>query len=159
MVVVSIVVCWLFFFFSSRRRHTRCALVTGVQTCALPIFFFWFSRRIVNEAVPPAPIGERAGMGELIREAFSSRWALLGGLAIFLYVGAEVAIGTQMALFLNSDAIWGQSDAPFGTFGWIMGSDGVPGVSLQEAGKAVALYWGGAMVGRDRKSTRLNSSH
>src|SRR3546814_15980399 len=28
----------LIFFFSSRRRHTRCALVTGVQTCALPIF-------------------------------------------------------------------------------------------------------------------------
>src|SRR3546814_14713955 len=26
------------FFFSSRRRHTRCALVTGVQTCALPIW-------------------------------------------------------------------------------------------------------------------------
>src|SRR3546814_13406031 len=31
---------WLvsIFFFSSRRRHTRCALVTGVQTCALPIY-------------------------------------------------------------------------------------------------------------------------
>src|SRR3546814_2255058 len=29
---------FLNFFFSSRRRHTRCALVTGVQTCALPIF-------------------------------------------------------------------------------------------------------------------------
>src|SRR3546814_9085847 len=28
----------VFFFFSSRRRHTRCALVTGVQTCALPIY-------------------------------------------------------------------------------------------------------------------------
>src|SRR3546814_4313506 len=28
------------FFFSSRRRHTRCALVTGVQTCALPISTF-----------------------------------------------------------------------------------------------------------------------
>src|SRR3546814_7490621 len=28
------------FFFSSRRRHTRCALVTGVQTCALPILKF-----------------------------------------------------------------------------------------------------------------------
>src|SRR3546814_8357309 len=28
---------WSVFFFSSRRRHTRCALVTGVQTCALPI--------------------------------------------------------------------------------------------------------------------------
>src|SRR3546814_5331433 len=34
-VMCLIVVC--FFFFSSRRRHTRCALVTGVQTCALPI--------------------------------------------------------------------------------------------------------------------------
>src|SRR3546814_6344210 len=39
------VVMWLcsvnsvIFFFSSRRRHTRCALVTGVQTCALPILF------------------------------------------------------------------------------------------------------------------------
>src|SRR3546814_6767455 len=30
-------VCTFCFFFSSRRRHTRCALVTGVQTCALPI--------------------------------------------------------------------------------------------------------------------------
>src|SRR3546814_10450407 len=29
---------WFVFFFSSRRRHTRCALVTGVQTCALPIY-------------------------------------------------------------------------------------------------------------------------
>src|SRR3546814_4993011 len=34
---VSTVSIRLFFFFSSRRRHTRCALVTGVQTCALPI--------------------------------------------------------------------------------------------------------------------------
>src|SRR3546814_15553477 len=30
--------CSYVFFFSSRRRHTRCALVTGVQTCALPIY-------------------------------------------------------------------------------------------------------------------------
>src|SRR3546814_4460005 len=29
---------FVFLFFSSRRRHTRCALVTGVQTCALPIY-------------------------------------------------------------------------------------------------------------------------
>src|SRR3546814_1723281 len=33
------------FFFSSRRRHTRCALVTGVQTCALPIFTTFSSAR------------------------------------------------------------------------------------------------------------------
>src|SRR3546814_4598264 len=31
-------VIYICFCFSSRRRHTRCALVTGVQTCALPIF-------------------------------------------------------------------------------------------------------------------------
>src|SRR3546814_8342503 len=32
---------FVFFFFSSRRRHTRCALVTGVQTCAFPISTRW----------------------------------------------------------------------------------------------------------------------
>src|SRR3546814_2349534 len=35
--MLILVYCVLIFFFSSRRRHTRCALVTGVQTCALPI--------------------------------------------------------------------------------------------------------------------------
>src|SRR3546814_6963183 len=33
---------YMYFFFSSRRRHTRCALVTGVQTCALPIWAVGF---------------------------------------------------------------------------------------------------------------------
>src|SRR3546814_11201300 len=40
------------FFFSSRRRHTRCALVTGVQTCALPIFAARIEQRL-----------DRAGVG------------------------------------------------------------------------------------------------
>src|SRR3546814_3085252 len=35
-----LLLCYFFFFFSSRRRHTRCALVTGVQTCALPILMY-----------------------------------------------------------------------------------------------------------------------
>src|SRR3546814_5339544 len=35
--VLCICICFVVFFFSSRRRHTSCALVTGVQTCALPI--------------------------------------------------------------------------------------------------------------------------
>src|SRR3546814_6067845 len=63
-VVVIIVIVFIFFFFSSRRRHTRCALVTGVQTCALPIFTlsegetekaFLLSRRFAVEpmALPP----------------------------------------------------------------------------------------------------------
>src|SRR3546814_1978432 len=33
-----VLLVYICFFFSSRRRHTRCALVTGVQTCALPIY-------------------------------------------------------------------------------------------------------------------------
>src|SRR3546814_16590601 len=41
----------MLFFFSSRRRHTRCALVTGVQTCALPIYLIakrsWWRGRVV----------------------------------------------------------------------------------------------------------------
>src|SRR3546814_7291750 len=37
LLLVFVLFVFFFFFFSSRRRHTRCALVTGVQTCALPI--------------------------------------------------------------------------------------------------------------------------
>src|SRR3546814_3583326 len=39
--IIVVFICIFLFFFSSRRRHTRCALVTGVQTCALPI---WVTR-------------------------------------------------------------------------------------------------------------------
>src|SRR3546814_10651428 len=42
------------FFFSSRRRHTRCALVTGVQTCALPIFPFPLNLRSSSRCETPA---------------------------------------------------------------------------------------------------------
>src|SRR3546814_5067748 len=38
-------ILFVFLFFSSRRRHTRCALVTGVQTCALPISLLLRRRR------------------------------------------------------------------------------------------------------------------
>src|SRR3546814_4119965 len=37
------------FFFSSRRRHTRCALVTGVQTCALPIYVLTFTHALFQD--------------------------------------------------------------------------------------------------------------
>src|SRR3546814_12422787 len=47
----------LAFFFSSRRRHTRCALVTGVQTCALPI-----SRDFLASAHDRALLPEGRGM-------------------------------------------------------------------------------------------------
>ena len=89
----------------------------------------YVGRKLISAAAPPPPHETAdAGIGATIREAISSPWALFGGLAIFLYVGAEVAIGTQMALFLNSDYVWN--------------------VPLETAGKYVSLYWGGAMVGR-----------
>src|SRR3546814_7638300 len=43
------------FFFSSRRRHTICALVTGVQTCALPIFIKDISNGAHCAVTGPAP--------------------------------------------------------------------------------------------------------
>src|SRR5881628_565394 len=84
---------FLFFFFSSRRRHTRCQSVTGVQTCALPIFL---ERRDVSpsrlsrtrQAIAPSNPSDilratgslkdsrkRASPRSLIRKPFSSRWA------------------------------------------------------------------------------------
>src|SRR3546814_9568116 len=53
----------MLFFFSSRRRHTRCALVTGVQTCALPI-----SRRSLAEAVRGKAIGREVINGTAARD-------------------------------------------------------------------------------------------
>lgn len=91
--------------------------------------FIWSTRRLISNATPAAQhTAERMGLGTMLSEAFASRWTLLGGAAIFLYVGAEVAIGTQMALFLNSGDVL---DIP-----------------LEQAGKMVSLYWGGAMLGR-----------
>lgn len=113
--------------------------------------FFYVSRNIVGQVAPVSSDEvARRGIITMFMDAVQSKWALLGGAAIFLYVGAEVAIGTQMALFLNADSIWGQSDAAFSfpLISWLVASDGVPGVSLQEAGAITAIYWGGAMVGR-----------
>src|SRR3546814_1159739 len=44
---MSLIVFVVVFFFSSRRRHTRCALVTGVQTCALPIYETWYRETLI----------------------------------------------------------------------------------------------------------------
>src|SRR3546814_1412200 len=59
----------LFFFFSSRRRHTRCALVTGVQTCALPICCSWAG----CWAWHPGP-GSAHGCGRRRRPCRPARW-------------------------------------------------------------------------------------
>lgn len=104
---------------------TTSFLVIAVLLACLALFIWWSRRRIANAA--PAATPARS-IGETLSEVRKSRWALLGGLAIFLYVGAEVAIGTQMALFLHDEGVWG--------------------IGLQEAGYYVSLYWLGAMIGR-----------
>ncbi|MBS0504568.1 MAG: MFS transporter, partial [Proteobacteria bacterium] len=60
--------------------------------------FLWRMRRPIEEVAPPVR-GTPSPLASL-RTALRSRWAVIGAAAIFLYVGAEVAIGTQMALFL-----------------------------------------------------------
>src|SRR3546814_2195874 len=49
------------FFFSSRRRHTRCALVTGVQTCAFPISLPLAARNLALLAIPLGAVNPRLG--------------------------------------------------------------------------------------------------
>src|SRR3546814_3491241 len=55
--------CGVVFFFASRRRHTRCALVTGVQTCALPICrqYPGAERRVSGHEDDPAADGIEEG--------------------------------------------------------------------------------------------------
>jgi len=66
--------------------------------------------------------------GGATKSAWQYPHLVLGALAIFLYVGGEVAIGSFMVNFL------GEAD--------------IAGMAEQEAGKYVSFYWGGAMVGR-----------
>lgn len=72
----------------------------------------------------PAQRQDEAGQGS----AWQYPHLVLGALAIFVYVGGEVAIGSFMVSFL--------------------GQPEIAGLAEQDAGKYVSFYWGGAMVGR-----------
>jgi FHS family L-fucose permease-like MFS transporter len=97
-------------------------LAIAAMIALLAVFIWRFSGRLNRSAPPPAPAHDS------VLHALQSRWALLGAAAIFLYVGAEVSIGSVMINFLH------QPD--------------VLDVSLERAGKILSLYWLGAMVGR-----------
>src|SRR3546814_1711764 len=76
------------FFFSSRRRHTRCALVTGVQTCALPILGWIVAAALVGIVVLLG--GARAAGVTYALVLVFSGWRLLGWkklLGIFAFGG------------------------------------------------------------------------
>src|SRR3546814_13143029 len=70
LLVVSLLLSVVFFFFSSRRRHTRCALVTGVQTCALPISQRALpTARRAHQPALPAASPARADRAALLRRS------------------------------------------------------------------------------------------
>jgi MFS transporter, FHS family, L-fucose permease len=95
-------------------------LIAGL-IAALTIFM-WSFRRHLAAAPPPA----RAE--DTVAATLRSHWAVMGAGAIFLYVGAEVSVGSTLINFLH------QSD--------------VLGVTLKQGGRLASLYWLGAMVGR-----------
>src|SRR3546814_3081739 len=71
------------FFFSSRRRHTRCALVTGVQTCALPILLCWGGNAVAG----------RIAVGEISPMLLTTgRWA---GVAVLIAVFARRRVAAE----------------------------------------------------------------
>src|SRR3546814_3484562 len=61
--------------FSSRRRHTRCALVTGVQTCALPIFYAIGARALVEGPTPITHPEQLAGLTAVLHRDMPDNFA------------------------------------------------------------------------------------
>jgi len=120
----------------------------------LTVFIFLVRKRI-SAAAPLLTASES------VASAFRSPWALFGGLAIFLYVGAEVAIASIMINFLV-EINFIEHLARNGVL------DAMAGVGLidatrpaeETAGRVLALwYWGGAMVGRFIGSVLLTRVH
>jgi FHS family L-fucose permease-like MFS transporter len=95
-------------------------LAAAVMLVAIVV---WLRRKRLVEAKAEEPGSILRAFGLLARPRFS-----FGTLSIFLYVGAEVAIGSVIVNYLMQP--------------------GVLGLTAQEAGKHVPFYWGGAMIGR-----------
>src|SRR3546814_1658675 len=105
----------MWFFFSSRRRHTRCALVTGVQTCALPILLCAFAIGLLIGAEIPLlmELLQRLRAQDAARavaniNAVDYIGALVGGLAFpFLLLPLlDLLIGTLVVAAFNVAAAW-----------------------------------------------------
>src|SRR3546814_4432072 len=67
-------------FFSSRRRHTRCALVTGVQTCALPISFLGIIAALSTLDFSGGVDAMQERLNDLMKVAGAKFWASVGGI-------------------------------------------------------------------------------
>jgi MFS transporter, FHS family, L-fucose permease len=113
----------------SLRNIDTSFLLIAALIGALALFIWSFRRRFA--AAPPP-----AHAQDSVTAALRSPWAVLGAGAIFLYVGAEVSVGSNLINFLH------QTDV----------LDATP----ERAGKLVSLYWFGAMVGRFAGSALLS---
>jgi MFS transporter, FHS family, L-fucose permease len=109
---------------SESLRHIDTAFLVIAALIALLALFIWSMRRRLQEASPLLAADADAS----ISGALGSHWALLGAGAIFLYVGAEVSIGSYLTNFLHQEDVFA--------------------VPLRQAGRLVSFYWGGAMLGR-----------
>ena len=107
---------------SLRSIDTAFFIIVGMLAL-LTVLVVTFRRRM--EAV--APILTQ-GPSTPVLSALTSRWAVLGAVAIFLYVGAEVSIGSILINFLHQKDVFD--------------------FTLEKAGKYLSFYWGGAFVGR-----------
>src|SRR3546814_13374932 len=87
-IVVQLCYC---LFFSSRRRHTRCALVTGVQTCALPISGVLAAMTIPLEKTPGAPDSTTSPLHRL--EHALHPWVAFLIVPLFGFANAGVDLG------------------------------------------------------------------
>lgn len=105
-------------------RHIDFGFLCVAGLIVLLALFIWSVRAKFTVATPDDAAAEHGSVTEALR----SRWAVLGAAAIFLYVGSEVSIGSAMTNFLHRPDVFG--------------------ISLEQAGKWLSLYWGGAMVGR-----------
>jgi MFS transporter, FHS family, L-fucose permease len=102
----------------------RAFLIMAALLTALLVLFALL-RRFLSAAAP----NHRRAMPDRTSDVLRSRWAIFGAIAIGLYVGAEVSIGSIMINFLNQPQVLG--------------------LPLEDAGAYLAnFYWGGALLGR-----------
>src|SRR3546814_7681033 len=123
---MRICVVFALFFFSSRRRHTRCALVTGVQTCALPIYTYDIKAILPDgqsrwDCVIEATVQDGALGGKpLLAQITQTIWPSIvgevydalsidvtGGTAPFLFTAESGTIPPGLAITVNTGVISG----------------------------------------------------
>ena len=104
----------------------------AVQNAYLLLAGVLFALAIIFALIKLPTIQSQSHQNEQTKTTLISAWhyphLILGAIAIFVYVGSEVAIGSFLVSFL--------------------GQTHIAALSVQDAGKYVSFYWGGAMIGR-----------